>query len=47
MKYSVKGGFPLGKMNGDFAAKYMWVCKFLYVHSLAGEIFLVKIVKID
>ena len=41
------GGFPLGKMNGDFTAKFTWACAFLLVYSLAGEIFLFKIVKMD
>ena len=42
-----KGGFPLGEMNGDFVAKFIWACTFLFVYSLAGEIFLFKIVKTD
>ena len=42
-----KGGFPLGEMSGDFAAKFIWACAFLFVYSLAGEIFLFKIVKMD
>ena len=41
------GGFPLGKMNGDFAAKFFWACAFLFVYSLAGEIFIFKLVKMD
>ena len=41
------GGFPLGEMNGYFAAKFFWVCAFLFVYSLAGEIFLFTIVKMD
>ena len=32
-------------MSGDFAAKFIWACAFLFVYSLAGEIFLFKIVK--
>ena len=40
-------GFPLAKMNGDFAAKFIWACTFLFVYSLAGEFFLFKIIKID
>ena len=40
-------GFPLAKMNGDFAAKFIWACEFLFVYSLAGEFFLFKIIKID
>ena len=32
-------------MNGDFAAKFIWACAFLFFYSLAGEIFLFKIVK--
>ena len=24
-----KGGFPLGEMNGDFAAIFIWACAFL------------------
>ena len=42
-----KGGFPLGEMNGDFAAKFIWACAFLFVYSLDGEIFLFKKVKMD
>ena len=34
-------------MNGDFAAKFVWACAFLFVYSLAGEMFLFKIVKMD
>ena len=34
-------------MSGDFAAKFIWACAFLFVYSLAGEIFLFKIVKMD
>ena len=34
-------------MNGDFVAKFVWVCAFLFVYSLAGEIFLFEIVKMD
>ena len=45
--FSVKGGFPLGKMNGDFSAKFIWACAFLFVYSLAGKIFLFKIVKMN
>ena len=33
-------------MNDDFAAKFIWICAF-YVYSLAGEIFLFKIVKMN
>ena len=40
-----KGGFPLGEMSGNFTAKFIWACAFLFVYSLAGEIFLSKIVK--
>ena len=42
-----KGGFPLGEMNDDFAAKFIWTCPFLFAYSLAGEIFLFKIVKMN
>ena len=42
-----KGRFPLGEMSGDFAAKFILACAFLFVYSLAGEIFLFKIVKMD
>ena len=42
-----KGGFPLGKMSGDFAAKFIWECSFLFAYSLAGEIFHFKIVQMD
>ena len=41
------GGFPLGEMSGDFTAEFIWACAFLFVYSLAGEIFLFKIVKMD
>ena len=34
-------------MSGDFAAKFIWACAFLFVYSLAGEIFLLKIVTMD
>ena len=34
-------------MSGDFAAKFIWACTFLFVYSLAGEIFLLKIVTMD
>ena len=42
-----KGGFPLGRMSGDFVAKFIWACAFLFVYSLAGKIFLLKIVQMD
>ena len=32
-------------MSGDFAAKFTLACAFLFVYSLAGEIFLFKIAK--
>ena len=41
----LKGGFPLGEMNGNFATAFTWACAFSFVYSLAGEIFLFKIVK--
>ena len=44
---SLKGGFPLGKMNGDLPAKFIWECAFLFVYSLAGKIFLFIIVKMN
>ena len=34
-------------MSGDFAAKFIWACAFLFVYSLAGEIFVFEIVKMD
>ena len=34
-------------MSGDFAGKFFWACAFLFVYSLAGEIFLFKIVQMD
>ena len=34
-------------MSGDFAAKFIWTCAFLFVYSLASEIFLFKIVEMD
>ena len=47
LDHGAKGGLPLGKMSGDFAPKFIWACGFLFVYSLAGEIFLFKIVKMD
>ena len=44
---SLKIGFPLGERNGDFAAKFIWACAFLFVCSLAGTIFLIKVVKMN
>ena len=44
---SLKGAFPLGEMNGNFAAKFIWACAFLFVYSLAGKIFLFEIVKMN
>ena len=41
------GGFPLGKMIGEFAAKYIWACALTFVYSSTGEIFLFKIVKMN
>ena len=36
MLKDVKGGFPLGEMNGDFAAKFIWACPFfLFIVWLA------------
>ena len=34
-------------MNGDFAAKFIWACAFLFIYGLAGEIFLFKMVEKD
>ena len=34
-------------MNDDFTAKFIWACAFLFVYSLAGEIFFFKIVKMN
>ena len=34
-------------MSGDLAAKFIWACAFLFAYSLAGEIFLLKIVTMD
>ena len=34
-------------MSGYFATKFISACAFLFVYSLAGEIFLFKIVKMD
>ena len=34
-------------MNGNFAAEFIWASAFLFVYSLAGEIFLFKIVKMN
>ena len=34
-------------MNGDFAVKFIWACAFLFPYSLAREVFLLKIVKMD
>ena len=47
LAHAAKGRFPLGEMSGDFAAKYIWACAFLFVYSWAGKIFLFKIVKMD
>ena len=44
---ALKDGLPLGKINGDFAAKLIWTYAFLFVYSLAGEIFLLTIVKMN
>ena len=44
---SLKGGFLLGKMNGDFTTKFVWAWTFLFVYSLAGKIFLFKVVKMN
>ena len=44
---SLKGGFPLGEMNDNFAAKFIWACAFLFVYSLAGKIFLFEVVKMN
>ena len=40
-------GFPSGEMNVNFTTKFIWACTFLFVYSLAGEIFVFKIVKTD
>ena len=34
-------------MNGDFPAKFICACAFLFAYSLAGEIFLFEIVKMN
>ena len=34
-------------MSGNFTAKFIWACAILFAYSLAGEIFLFKIVKMD
>ena len=34
-------------MSGNFATKFIWACVFVFINSLAGEIFLFKIVKMD
>ena len=47
MTSETKGGFPLGEMSGGIASKFIFACAFLFVYSLAGEIFLFKIVKMD
>ena len=44
---ALKGGLPLGEINGDFAAKFIWTYALLFVYSLAGEIFLLTIVKMN
>ena len=44
---ALKGGLPLGEINGDFAAKFIKTYAFLFVYSLAGEIFLLTIVKMN
>ena len=45
--FKIKTGFLLGEVNGDFAAKFVWACTFLFVYSLTGEIFFFKVVKIN
>ena len=35
-------GFPLDKMNGDYATKSIWAYTFLFVYSFTGEVFLFK-----
>ena len=45
--FPLKGRFPLGKMNSDLSAKFIWACTFLFVYSLAGKILLFKIVKMN
>ena len=42
-----KCGFPLGEINGHFTVKFISVCAILFVYSLADEIFLFNIVKMD
>ena len=42
---ALKDGLPLGKINGDFATKFIWT--FLFVYSLAGEIFYLTIAKMN
>ena len=44
---SLKGGFRLGEMNGNFTVKFIWACTFLFDYSLAGKIFIFKIVKMN
>ena len=34
-------------MSGDFPVKVIWAWAFIFVYSLAGDIFLFKIVKMD
>ena len=34
-------------MNSNFVAKFVWARAFSFAYSLAGEIFLFKIVKMD
>ena len=43
----IKGTLSLGKMNGNFAVKFIWGCMFLFVYCLAGKRFLYKIVKMN
>ena len=45
--FKIKTGFLLGEVNGDFAAKFVWACTFLFFYSLTGEIFFFKVVKIN
>ena len=42
-----KGKFPLHKMNGDFAVKFIRACAFTVVCSLTGEIVFFNIGKIN
>ena len=42
---SLKRGFPFVEMTGDFAAKFIWACTFLFVYSLAEKKLFAKLLR--